>query len=346
MGLMQLIGTIAGALAPALVGFNSQALLGGHQSFQDYSERLVAAYALVGAIMLVLAALSAVTVREAPYVRPSEMAGDDRGHLTRMWSTLAVTVAVVGGIVAISVVVIRQFSHFGANAGSDANTIQVVEFIAVIATSIGAARAFEFSPRRHPDFTWVLVTRLLTMMGVYIVYSFLVYYLQFVAHAPNPPAAYFTFIAILTLAATLSTLVAGRASDRVGRKRMVYISGALMTVVGVAFIFAPVVVPGSFLPVMYGAGAIFGLGYGAYLAVDWALVADVLPSDQTYARDMGVWNMVFTIPSALALVMGAWLIALGVHFGSTSLGYTLLFVAFPIFSILGTVTVRFIKGAT
>jgi hypothetical protein len=61
---------------------------------------------------------------------------------------------------------------------------------------------------------------------------------------------------------------------------------------------------------------------------------------------MGVWNMVFTIPGALAFVLGAWLIDLGASLGAKSLGYALLFVAFSLFATLGTVTVRFIKGVT
>jgi MFS family permease len=345
MGLAQLVGSIGGALVPAFFGFNSRLLLDGTQRYQDYNARLLGAYALVGAVVLVMAILSAVLVREPAYRRPPEARSADAG-MRRTWRALAGTVVVVAAVVALSAAVIHRFGHFGANADTDFTTIQVVQFIAVIVAAIGAARAFEFSPRRHPDFGWVLATRLLAMMGVYIVYDFLTLYLQFVAHAPNPQSANATFITILTLAATLSTLVAGRASDRVGRKRMVYLSGGLMVVVGAAFIFAPVVVPGSVLPVMYGAGAVFGLGYGAYLAVDWALVADVLPSDETYARDMGVWNMVFTIPGALAFVLGAWLIDLGASLGAKSLGYTLLFVAFSIFATLGTVTVRFIKGAT
>jgi MFS family permease len=345
MGIAQLLGAIGGALAPAFFGFNSRRLLDGTQSYADYNARLLSAYALVAVVVVALAIVSALTVREGPYTRSPEAPTAPAG-MARMWGSLAGTMVVVTALVALSVAGIRQFGHFGANADNDATTIQVVQFIAVIVASIGAARAFEFRPRRHPDFSWVLATRLLAMMGIYIVYDFLTLYLQFVAHAPNPQGANATFITILTLAATLSTLIAGRASDRLGRKRMVYISGGLMAVVGAAFIFAPIVVPGSILPVMYGAGAVFGIGYGAYLAVDWALVADVLPSDATYARDMGVWNMVFTIPGALAFVLGAWLIGLGASLGSESLGYTLLFIAFVLFATLGTVTVRNIKGAT
>jgi MFS family permease len=345
MGFAQLVGSIGGALAPAFFGFNSRLLLDGTQSYEDYHARLLGAYVLVAVVVLALAILSAVTVREAPYTRPASPV-EGGVSLGRIWRTLASTVAVVVAVVVASAFLVRQFGQFGANAGNDANTIQVVQLVAVIVAALGTARAFEFSPRRHPDFSWVLATRLMAMMGVYIVYDFLTLYLQFVAHAPNPQAANATFITLLTLTATLSTLVAGRASDRLGRKRMVYISGGLMAAVGAAFVFAPIVVQGNILPVLYGAGAIFGLGYGAYLAVDWALVADVLPSDETYARDMGVWNMVFTIPSALAFVLGAWLIALGAHFGSVTLGYTLLFAAFALFATLGTVTVRYIKGAT
>src|SRR6185437_15684260 len=164
------------------------------------------------------------------------------------------------------------------------------------------------------------------------------------AHAPNPQSATTVFIILLTISATLSTLFAGWASDRVGRKRMVYLSGSFMALVGVAFVIAPFIIPGNLLPLTYGAAAIFGLGYGAYVSVDWALVADVLPDENTYARDMGVWNIGLTLPQVIATVLGAWFIALGTALVSQQFGYTLLFVWFVIFCVLGTVTVRFIKG--
>jgi MFS family permease len=294
MGLAQLVGSIGGALAPALFGFNSRLLLAGMQSYQDYNSRLLAAYALVGAVALVMAILSAVLVREPAYSRPPEARAADAG-MTHTWRTLTGTVIVVTAIVALAAAVVHQFDHFGANADADFTTIQVVQLIAVVVAAVGAARAFEFSPRRHPDFTWVLATRLVAMMGVYIVYDFLTLYLQFVAHAPNPQAANATFITILTLSATLSALLAGRASDRVGRKRMVYISGGLMALVGAVFIFAPLVVPGSVLMVMYGAGAIFGLGYGAYLAETgrwWRMCCHrTKPTRATWA--CGTWSSLF-----------------------------------------------------
>src|SRR5262249_50050870 len=142
----------------------------------------------------------------------------------------------------------------------------------------------------------------------------------------------------------ISTLVAGRVSDQIGRKRMVYVSGAFMTVVGVVFVFALYLIPGNLLVLAYVAATIFGLGYGAYVSVDWALVLDVLPAEVTYARDMGVWNISLTLSQVVATVLGAWVIALGTSLVDLKFGYMLLFVSFVIFCVLGTITVRYIKG--
>jgi hypothetical protein len=46
----------------------------------------------------------------------------------------------------------------------------------------------------------------------------------------------------------------------------------------------------------------------------------------------------------LALVFGGWLILLGKALSGVQLGYTFLFVAFVVFCVSGTVTVRYIKG--
>ncbi len=39
-------------------------------------------------------------------------------------------------------------------------------------------------------------------------------------------------------------------------------------------------------------------------AVDWALATDVLPSEEDYARDMGVWHISFTLRQVLATPIG------------------------------------------
>jgi len=50
---------------------------------------------------------------------------------------------------------------------------------------------------------------------------------------------------------------------------------------------------GGLVPSMaftYVVGALFGIGYGAYQAVDWALAIDVLPGGEDAAKDMGIWQ--------------------------------------------------------
>ena len=46
--------------------------------------------------------------------------------------------------------------------------------------------------------------------------------------------------------------------------------------------------------------AISGLGFGTYMAVDLALVADVLPDSADSARDLGLFNIANALPYALA----------------------------------------------
>ena len=93
------------------------------------------------------------------------------------------------------------------------------------------------------------------------------------------------------MGAIVSTLAAGVLSDRHGRKLMVYISGGIMGVVGLIFVFFHSFV----LAVLMG--VVFGLGYGAYESVDWALASDVLPSMDDYAKDMGVWHVAMVLPA-------------------------------------------------
>jgi MFS family permease len=339
MGLAYWCGTIGGSLAPTLTGFNSANLLNGTQSFARYQQGIALAYIIVAVVIIMMAILTFVFVHETPWQK-ALMAPPRRSEEQGTSRQLLMTILAVVLVVGIALLLLHIIPGLSLNAGS----LSVLQLIGVSIAGFGAMRAFHFHPRRNPDFSWVVLTRMLVMMGVYIVQNFLVLYMQNVAHASNPQAATTQFLIFLTLSATLSTAFAGWASDRFGRKHMVYISGTFMAIVGVGFILAPYLLPGYVLQLALGAALVFGLGFGAYVSVDWALVADVLPSEATFARDMGVWNIALTLPQVVAVVFGGWLLSLAVAVGQPSLGYTLLFVSFVVFCVLGTVTVRFIRG--
>ena len=161
--------------------------------------------------------------------------------------------------------------------------------------------------------------------------------------AGDPASATSFFVLPLLLGAILSSLVAGVLSDRYGRKLMVYISGGLQALVVLIFLLST-----SFETAVI-MGLIFGLGYGAYQAVDWALASDGLPSESDYAKDMGIWHVSFTLPQVLAVPIGGVLLdtfqRIGRQNGQPNLGYTVLFVLAFVYFVLGTVFVRQIKGA-
>ncbi len=209
-------------------------------------------------------------------------------------------------------------------------------------------------PFKTSDFTWVLMTRLLVMMGISIVQEFIQYYMGDVIGAPfilagfgkvadTAEAAVSFFIPALLIGAVITTLIAGVLSDKYGRKKMVYLSGALMGIVCFVFVFTH-----SFTIAVL-MGVVFGLGYGAYTSVDWALVSDVLPSIDDYAKDMGIWHVADVLPQIVAGSIAGVLLDNFQRIGAANhiqnLGYTVIFMMSVVFFLLGTVFVAKIKGA-
>jgi len=194
---------------------------------------------------------------------------------------------------------------------------------------------------RYRDFFFVLFTRALVTMGIYSVFTFFQFFLQDIVRVPQPATATSTLIGVIIVTGIPTSLVAGSLSDRLGRKPLVYLSGGIMAVASLLFIevgFRP-----SF-PAMLGIGALFGVGYGAYQAVDWALAIDVLPPGEDAAKDMGIWHVSLVLPQMLAPALtGAVLTALKP--ASLLLGYSVVFTLTALWFILGTVFVRQIRGA-
>lgn len=92
-----------------------------------------------------------------------------------------------------------------------------------------------------------------------------------------------------------ASLIGGRLSDRTGRRKIFVLAAAI--VYGLAM-FA-VAISSNFNGFLVGM-AITGLGFGMYMAVDLALVADVLPDTDDTAKDLGVLNIAGALPSSIA----------------------------------------------
>lgn len=201
-------------------------------------------------------------------------------------------------------------------------------------------RSFWIDPVVHRNFYWVLFTRALVTMGIYSVFTFFQYFLADVIRVDNAVEKSSFLVGIITVAGIPTAILAGSLSDRHGRKPAVYVSGGVMAAASLVYIL---VAMRPSLEATYLVAAVFGLGYGAYQAVDWALAVDVLPSGENAAKDMGIWHVAMVLPQILApAITGTTLTAMK----GTSLlaGYTVVFILTAVWFILGTVFVRQIRG--
>jgi len=203
------------------------------------------------------------------------------------------------------------------------------------------AASFLLRGAPYRDFYLVLLTRTLVMMGIYSVFTFFEFFLKDVVRSVNPVRDASYLIGIIIAAGIPTSLLAGALSDRFGRKPLVYWSGGLMALASLLFIGVGV---HPSLAAMFGIGALFGVGYGAYQAVDWALAIDVLPQGESAAKDMGIWHVSLVLPQVLAPAVTG-LILSSFKARSLLLGYTVVFACTALWFILGTVFVRPIRSA-
>jgi MFS family permease len=186
-------------------------------------------------------------------------------------------------------------------------------------------------PRRHPDFGWAWITRFLASLAINMGTLYLLFFLRDQVHYAHPAQGLFILIAIYTGFVIVTAIVGGMISDRIGKRKMIVtISGALMGVAAVLLTFVE-----TWDAAMLAA-VLFGAGFGAYLAVDQALITQVLPQAKDRAKDLGIINIAIVGPAALAGAIAALLVGVG--------GYPALFGATAVVAVIGSVLVWKIKS--
>ncbi len=214
-------------------------------------------------------------------------------------------------------------------------------------------RSLIINPKEHTNFAWVWFTRFLVMTGFYAVMPFVNYYLVDVVGVAQDKVEGTApiLLGLILIVSSITGIYGGVVSDRIGRKRVVYLSNALITIVAPMFILC------HNMPMALGVGALFGLGYGAYISVDYALGTDVLPSHEHAGKDMAVWHIAMTLPQSVAAPLAGFLIAAPgykqlpnpvvgedpiMHY--LPLGYSFIFVLCAVCFALGAYLLRNVKG--
>jgi MFS family permease len=170
------------------------------------------------------------------------------------------------------------------------------------------ATVFYFVPRRNPDFAWAFLSRFLFVSAYAFLVTYQAYYLleKLGTNEADVPRQIFLGTLATSAAVVVASLVGGQLSDRIGRRKVFVVTAALLY--GLAMLV--VAFADTFTGFLLGV-AISGLGFGAYVAVDLALVTDVLPDKDHAAKDLGVFNIANALPYSVAPAIAPVVLALG-----------------------------------
>jgi MFS family permease len=219
------------------------------------------------------------------------------------------------------------------------------------------------TPLRYPNFLWLMTSRLLILMGIVGIQSFTLFYFSdtfFYGDNRATTAATTAVVGLVVLLAIAVTWPAARISDRIGRRPLILIGGAVAGLGVLVLIFGgyrwmprAILTPlAAFLGLpelvaqTLAAGLLIGAGLGAFLSVDWAFITDVIPVDQA-GLFFGFSNIATAGSGIIARFVAGFLLD---HFnaGPPILrlpgGYPVIFGLFFCWLLVGTVLILKVKG--
>ncbi len=184
-----------------------------------------------------------------------------------------------------------------------------------------ARDAFDWQLRAHRDFARLLVSRFVINMGIYSGIEFLRYYVQEALTPGRDPSLPTMYIGLaVTVGGIGGTFVAGSLADSRGKRPVIYVSCGLAALAAIGFCLT------SSLTVALAIGVVFGIGYGAFCAVDWAFATNLMPRGRE-AKFMAIFHIAFTVPQVLVLTVGGVL--------GHALGYRTVFWTIPFYLAVG-----------
>ncbi|WNM27685.1 MFS transporter [Demequina capsici] len=196
------------------------------------------------------------------------------------------------------------------------------------------------NPVKHPNFGLAFASRFAVFCAIAAVNAYMAVYLILGLHIDPVDVAGKIFLANL-LSGGIAFIIAnitGRVSDKVGRRKPFVWASALLFTVGLVMI----VMAGSYNDFLV-ALIVMGVGQGIYLAVDFALITQVLPSKEDSAKDLGIMNLASSLPNILVPAVAPALLAIGAT-AENPQNFSAFFLAAAVAGALGALLIIPIRG--
>jgi MFS family permease len=149
------------------------------------------------------------------------------------------------------------------------------------------------------SFLWLVGSRWFVLMGANMLVNFALFYLAqtFALNQEDTGGPNIALLGATVLGNVVAVIPAARLSDRIGRKPVIYAACAIGGI-GMAIVAAA-----PSIPVAIICAGLFGAGSGMFLAVDWALMTDIIPKASS-GRYMGISNVATATAGIFAVMTG------------------------------------------
>jgi len=156
-------------------------------------------------------------------------------------------------------------------------------------------RSYWVSPRRHPAFAWAWAVRfLITAAWACNSYLAFLFTQRFAVAADAVPGMIFLITLIGIACVAVTAWLTGWLSDRIRRQKPFVLVGGLVLAAGLVVV---ALAPG--IASVFVGAAVMSLGYGAFLATDFALCLRMLPDPESAGKDFAVLNIASILPVAV-----------------------------------------------
>lgn len=188
---------------------------------------------------------------------------------------------------------------------------------------------------KERSFVYLVLSRLMFIGGINVLLGFYVLFVERVFGFEGGEAALWITVigAVVAVFTAATTIPSGIISNRVGRKPLIYLAAAIASV----GLLVAALAPGP--EVLLVGAVLIGMGSGTFLAVDWALMTDIIPKASS-GRFMGISNLAVGLAGPVAALLAGPIIDVVGGVQQTGDGPRAAFLAGIAFFILAAVFLR------